>query len=55
MDMLNHKTDDETLERCKRIDQMINMDAPVIKNRSEDMEHQEVKGENMEMRLIDAN
>lgn len=55
-DFLNHKTDDETLERCKRIEQMINMDAPVIKNRSEDREHQEVKGENMaEQRLIDAN
>ena len=46
-DFLNHKTDDETLERCKRIDRMINMDAPVIKNRSKDTEHQEIKGENM--------
>ena len=54
-DFLNHKTDDETLERCKRIDRMINMGAPVIKNRSEDMEHREIKGENMGMRLIDAN
>ena len=55
-DFLNHKTDDETLERCKRIDRMINMDVPVINNRSEDREHQEVKGENMvEQRLINAN
>ena len=45
-DFLNHKTDDETLERCKRIDRMINMDIG----------HQEIKGENMtEQRLIDAN
>ena len=55
-DFLNHKTDDEVLERCKRIDRMINMDAPVVKNRSEDMEHREIKGETMDkQRLIDAN
>lgn len=41
-DFLNHKTDDETLERCKRIDRMINMDVPVIRNRREDMEGYEI-------------